>query len=75
MDDITGITQMGMQLVAGDSRPCAGSGRSISASRPWSGTTTHAQADFAAANGTKPATPVLVDMPSTQRHRQPRGTP
>jgi hypothetical protein len=75
MDDITGITKMGMQLVAGDSRLCAGSGRSISAYRAWSGITTHAQADFAAANGTKPATRMLVDVPSTQRHRRPRGTP
>jgi hypothetical protein len=67
MASITGITKMGMQLVAGDSRSCAGSGRSISAYRAWSG--------FAAtANGTKPATQMLVDVPDTHRTRRPRSS-
>ena len=70
MDPTTGYTQMGMQLVAGDPRPCAGFGL-VSTERAW-----QASGAFAAdARATKPATRMLIDVPATHRHRRLRSSP
>ena len=67
MDSITGITQMGMQLVAGDSRLCAGTGTETSAHGAWQA--------FASAHATKPATTrTLIDVPDMYGNRRPRSS-
>lgn len=67
MVSITGYSEMGMQLVAGDARQCVESGRSISATGAWAFAA--AAADF----GTKPATRHLTDVPMNGT-RRPRSS-
>ena len=68
MASITGYTQMGMQLVAGDARQCAGSGRSIAAARAWQGLAL-------APSAAKPAhTTVTFDVPDMHGNRRPRSS-
>ena len=67
MASITGYTQMGMQLVAGDARQCAGSGRSIAAARAWQGLAL-------APSAAKPAHTTTFDVPDMHGNRRPRSS-
>jgi hypothetical protein len=66
MVSITGNNEMGMQLVAGDARQCAGSGRSIAAyrARAWQGL---------ALSAAKPAT-TTFDVQDMHARRRPRSS-